>query len=123
KPIVIKPKTTNFGVGVTIFTGAFSKEDYETAFQLAFQYDETVLIEEFLSGKEYRFLVIGDEVVGVLHRVPANVIGDGKSTIEELVAEKNKHPLRGTGSRTPLEKIRLGEAEELFLNGQGRKRT
>lgn len=123
KPIVIKPKTTNFGVGVTIFTGAFSKEDYETAFQLAFQYDETVLIEEFLSGKEYRFLVIGDEVLGVLHRVPANVIGDGKSTIEELVAEKNKDPLRGTGYRTPLEKIRLGEAEELFLKGQGRKRT
>ena len=89
----------------------------------AFRHDKTVLVEEFLTGKEYRFLVIGDEVIGVLHRVPANVVGDGVSTIEELVREKNKDPLRGTGYRTPLEKIRLGETEELFLKGQGKTRT
>ncbi len=123
QPIVIKPKTTNFGIGVTIFTGPFSKEDYETALRGAFRHDKTVLVEEFLTGKEYRFLVIGDEVIGVLHRVPANVVGDGVSTIEELVREKNKDPLRGTGYRTPLEKIRLGETEELFLKGQGKTRT
>ncbi len=41
-----------------------------------------------MTGKEYRFLVIGEEVVGILHREPANVIGNGESTIEELVSEK-----------------------------------
>lgn len=119
--IVIKPKSTNFGLGITIFTADFSKEDYQKAFEIAFQYDQTVLLEEFIAGKEYRFLVMGDEVVGILHRVPANVVGDGVHTIEELVNEKNKDPLRGKGYKTPLEKIRLGEAEEMFLKNQSRQ--
>jgi glutamate--cysteine ligase len=77
-----------------------------------------VLIETFIPGKEYRFLVVGDEVLGVLHRVPANVIGDGISTIEELVQKKNKDPLRGKGYRTPLETIRLDESAHLYLKQQ-----
>ncbi|WP_237087924.1 hypothetical protein [Paenibacillus crassostreae] len=52
-------------------------------------------------------------------RVPANVKGDGKHTIEELVIEKNRDPLRGRDHRTPLEIIQLGELENLMLKGQG----
>lgn len=115
KAIVIKPKSTNFGLGITIFNRAFSKEDYQQAFEIAFKHDQTVLLEAFMTGKEYRFLVMGEEVVGVLHRVPANVEGDGVHTIEQLVHEKNKDPLRGRGYKTPLEKIQLGEAEDMFL--------
>lgn len=120
RSIVIKPKSTNFGLGITIFTGEFTEEDYRKAFEMAFEYDRTVLIEEFMTGKEYRFLVLGDEVVGILHRVPANVIGDGVHTIDQLIQEKNKDPLRGQGYKTPLEQIRLGDAETLFLRGQGK---
>ena len=90
KPIVIKPKSTNFGIGISIFTEGASKDDMIKAFEIAFENDKTVLIEEFIKGKEYRFLVIGDKVAGILHRVPANVIGDGKSTIAELVEIKNQ---------------------------------
>ncbi|AWP25179.1 MULTISPECIES: bifunctional glutamate--cysteine ligase GshA/glutathione synthetase GshB [Paenibacillus] len=114
-PIVIKPKSTNFGLGITIFNQDYSREDMKKAFEIAFTHDQTVLLEEFMTGKEYRFLVMGDQVVGVLHRVPANVVGDGVHTIEQLVHEKNKDPLRGKGYKTPLEKIQLGEAEEMFL--------
>ncbi|MGE7823302.1 bifunctional glutamate--cysteine ligase GshA/glutathione synthetase GshB [Paenibacillus sp. NPDC093718] len=114
-PIVIKPKSTNFGLGITIFNQDYSREDMKKAFEIAFSHDKTVLLEEFMTGKEYRFLVMGDQVVGVLHRVPANVVGDGVHTIEQLVHEKNKNPLRGKGYKTPLEKIQLGEAEEMFL--------
>ncbi|MBT2764625.1 bifunctional glutamate--cysteine ligase GshA/glutathione synthetase GshB [Paenibacillus sp. ISL-20] len=114
-PIVIKPKSTNFGLGITIFNQDYSREDMKKAFEIAFTNDQTVLLEEFMTGKEYRFLVMGDQVVGVLHRVPANVVGDGIHTIEQLVHEKNKDPLRGKGYKTPLEKIQLGEAEEMFL--------
>ena len=74
-----------------------------------------MLIEEFAKGKEYRFLVIGDEVAGILHRVPANVTGDGKQTIRQLVELKNQDSLRGKGYKTPLEKINLDESSELFL--------
>ncbi|HHD2752608.1 TPA: bifunctional glutamate--cysteine ligase GshA/glutathione synthetase GshB [Clostridium perfringens] len=117
--IVIKPKSTNFGLGISIFTGTYSKEDYEKAIDIAFREDSSILIEEFMTGKEYRFLVIGGEVVGILHREPANVIGDGERSIRELVYEKNKDPLRGKGYKTPLEKIKLGEIEKMFLKNQG----
>ena len=117
--IVIKPKSTNFGLGISIFPGEYSREDYDKAVEIAFREDSSILIEEFMTGKEYRFLVIGEEVVGILHREPANVIGNGESTIEELVFEKNKDPLRGNGYKTPLEKIKLGEIEEMFLKNQG----
>ena len=88
--------------------------------EFAFRYDDTVLVEEFVSGKEYRFLVLGGEVAAVIHRVPANVTGDGKKTIRELVAEKNADPRRGRGHKTPLEKISLGETEKNFLAAQGK---
>ena len=101
KQIVIKPKSTNFGLGITIFKEVFSKEDYYAAIDMAFQYDKTILLEEFISGKEYRFLVMGEKVTGILQRVPANVEGDGIHTIEGLVTEKNKDPLRGKGYKTP----------------------
>lgn len=118
KPIVIKPKSTNFGIGINIFPDGANLEDIIHAFEIAFKNDNTVLIEEFIKGKEYRFLVINDEVVGILHRVPANVIGDGEKTITELVEVKNQDPLRGKGYVTPLEKIRLEENAELFLKQQ-----
>lgn len=121
KPVVIKPKSTNFGLGITIFNGEFSREDMDKAFEIAFTHDRTVLLEEFMTGKEYRFLVMGDEVVGVLHRVPANVVGDGVHTTQELVHEKNKDPLRGRGYKTPLEKIQLGDSEEMFLKNHNKR--
>ena len=119
KPVVIKPKSTNFGIGISIFTEGTTKEDIIKAFEIAFENDKTVLIEEFIKGKEYRFLVIGDKVAGILHRVPANVIGNGKSTITELVKIKNEDSLRGKGYKTPLEKIRLDRNAELFLKQKG----
>lgn len=118
KPKVIKPNSTNFGVGVTIFTNNFSLDEYKTALEKAFTYDKKILVEDLVAGKEYRFFVIGDEAVAVLHREPANVIGDGVSSIRDLVYLKNQDPLRGVGYITPLEKLSLGETEKNFLAHQ-----
>lgn len=115
KPIVIKPKSTNFGKGITIFKDGSSYEDILKAIKFAFEFDDLILIEEFIKGKEYRFLVIDDETVAILHRVPANVVGNSKNTIKELVEEKNKDSLRGIGYKTPLEKIKLDQSVNLFL--------
>jgi glutamate--cysteine ligase len=120
KPVVIKPNQTNFGLGITILKENNNEETYRRAVDIAFEHDSTILIEEFISGKEFRFFVIGDEVAGILHRVPANVTGDGTKTIRELVELKNQDPLRGKGYRTPLEKIQLGEAEAMFLKQQNK---
>lgn len=120
KPVVIKPNQTNFGIGITILKENNDEETYRRAVDIAFEFDTTILIEEFIAGREFRFFVIGDEVVGILHRVPANVMGDGTKTIRELVELKNQDPLRGKGYRTPLEKIQLGEAEAMFLKQQNK---
>ena len=123
KPVVIKPNQTNFGLGITILKENEDEKTYRRAVDIAFEHDTTILIEEFISGKEFRFFVIGDEVVGILHRVPANVTGDGRKMVSELVELKNQDPLRGKGYRTPLEKIQLGEAEAMFMNQQNRDFT
>lgn len=120
KSIVVKPKSTNFGTGISIFKDGGSYEDIKKALEIAFRYDNTVLIEKFIRGKEYRFLVINDEVVGILHRVPANVKGDGINSIRKLVEIKNTDPLRGYHYVTPLEKIKLDEHAELFLKSQNK---
>lgn len=116
--IVIKPNSTNYGDGITILNQNFTFDVYQEALEFAFQFDEQILIEHFFPGKEYRFLVLGHETIAVLHRDAANVIGDGKSSIEQLVLEKNKNPLRGEGYKKPLEKIHLGAVEIQFLNQQ-----
>jgi len=120
-PIVIKPKSTNFGIGISIFKAGADEESIKKAFELAFKHDNTILIEEFINGKEYRFLVMDDKVVGILHRVPANVKGDGIKSITKLVEIKNQDPLRGYHYVTPLEKINLDENAELFLKQQNKE--
>ena len=120
KPIVIKPKSTNFGLGITIFkNGTSSLENYIKAIEFALREDKDILIEEFIEGTEYRFFVIEGKTEAVLLRVPANVTGDGKHTIRELVEMKNANPLRGDAKKTPLKKIELGEIEQLQLSEQG----
>ena len=120
RKIVVKPKSTNFGLGISIFQNGFTKEEYFKALEIAFSEDKSVLVEEFISGREFRFLVIGDEVAGILHRVPANVVGDGRKTIRELVEIKNESHLRGTHYEKPLQKIKLGDIEALLLSNQGK---
>ncbi|WP_086348917.1 bifunctional glutamate--cysteine ligase GshA/glutathione synthetase GshB [Candidatus Enterococcus clewellii] len=119
RAFVVKPKSTNYGVGISIFKDGASGKDYIEALSLAFKEDTSILIEEFLVGTEYRFFVLDNEVKAILLRIPANVVGDGVHTVEELVAEKNTHPLRGSNHRAPLELIQLGELERLMLKEQG----
>ncbi|QQL44449.1 bifunctional glutamate--cysteine ligase GshA/glutathione synthetase GshB [Sulfuriroseicoccus oceanibius] len=119
RPIVIKPKSTNFGLGITILKRNDDPLHFERALEMAFSADSSVLVEPFAAGREFRFFLIGDHVEAILHRVPANVRGDGHHTIAELIERKNQSPLRGKGYRTPLELIATGQAEQLFLETQG----
>lgn len=120
KQIVVKPKSTNYGIGISIFKQLPTKEDYEQAIEIAFKEDTAVLVEEYIPGTEYRFFVLDGKVPAILLRTPANVVGDGKKTIKELVDKKNEDPLRGeVKHHSPLERIELGEIEQLMLKGQG----
>jgi glutamate--cysteine ligase len=118
RDIVVKPNSTNFGIAVAMLRAPYTREHYLAAAKAAFQEDSTILVEKLIPGREYRFLVIENAVRGVLHRVPANVIGDGAGSIAELVRRKNDDPRRGKGYRSPLEKIKMGEEETRILLAQ-----
>lgn len=115
---VVKPNTTNYGVGISVLRKGFTEGDFVRALTIAFSYDSSIIVEEFVEGIECRFLVIGGKCVAVTQRVPANVTGDGKHTVRELVNEKNDSPLRGKGHMTPLENIELNQVELEILREQ-----
>jgi len=119
KAIVVKPKSTNYGVGISVFKQSSSKESFKEALEIAFKEDENVLVEDYIEGTEYRFFILDGKTQAVLLRVPANVVGDGKKTINQLIDEKNEDLLRGENHRAPLEKILKGDIELLMLKEQG----
>jgi glutamate--cysteine ligase len=114
-PLVVKPLSTNYGIGITMLEPNDTREQIQLALNLAFSHDDNIIVEEFISGQEYRYLVIGNRTVGVTKRVPANIIGDGSHDIEELIAEKNRDPRRQKGYITPLEKLNNGPEEANYI--------
>jgi len=116
--IVIKPKNTNFGTGISILKHPFTQAAFDRAIELAFYHDQSILIEHFFPGQEFRFLVIAQETVAVLKREPANVIGDGLHSIQELIGIKNQDPRRGLGYKKPLEQIQIDDIVHHYLHQQ-----
>lgn len=92
KCLVVKPRNTNYGTGITVFSKPASKKIILNAIEYAFKFDTNVLIEEYKKGMEYRFLVVNGKCLSVAHRRIASVVGDGKSTIKELIEVKNQEP-------------------------------
>ncbi|MEX2805263.1 bifunctional glutamate--cysteine ligase GshA/glutathione synthetase GshB [Streptococcus sp. H31] len=119
KPIVVKPKSTNFGLGISIFKESLSLEAYEKALDIALAEDSAVLVEDYIEGTEYRFFILDGQCEAVLLRVAANITGDGRHTVRQLIDRKNANPLRGRDHRSPLEIIQLGEVEKLMLEQEG----
>ena len=116
RPIVIKPRTTNGGVGITVFTTPPTKQQFIKAINFAFSYDSNVLIEEYIKGEEYRFLIVDNKCISVVTRRSAQVVGNGKDTIEQLIEKKNEeewHVLLDT-------KIKIDTPLKVFLTKSGR---
>ena len=116
---VVKPNFTNYGKGITVFTGHPSEENFEKALDIAFSHSSEVIVEEYIPGDDYRFLVIGNVVQAVSKRMPAYVVGDGVRPIRDLVIEKSNDPLRGPGHARPLSFIGMGAEEALHLEIHG----
>ncbi|MCH9630659.1 MAG: Glutathione biosynthesis bifunctional protein GshAB [Chlamydiia bacterium] len=106
-PLVIKPTSTNYGLGIS-FVNASSSASVKSAIEKAFSYGFSILIEEEIVGNEYRILIIGGKPIAVLRRDPANITADGKHSIQQLVALKNSDP---KSHKTPKDYIKLEEDE------------
>lgn len=116
KKLVVKPRNTNYGTGITVFSKKATKAQILNAIDYAFKFDNNVLIEEYKKGMEYRFLVINGRVLSVCHRRIASVVGDGKSTIKQLIRAKNKEPwhaLTGTPVKMDQPVVEFLKLQEL----------
>lgn len=105
-PVVVKPYDGNHGRGVSLDLN--NREDIIAAYHLANRKGGGVLVEQFIQGNEHRLLVVGKRVIAAARGETASVIGDGKSSIIELVnAQINSDPRRGEGEEFPLNTISL----------------
>ncbi len=112
-PLVIKPLNGNHGRGQTI-----NVTDWETALQGfidAQKVSTKVIVERYVTGYDFRVLVINNKLVAAARRVPAHVIGDGEQSIEALINIENQDPRRGYGHENVLTEIIVdGHTEELL---------
>ncbi len=134
-PVVVKPLVGSLGDGV--FTNILTDEDFVAHYKYLRDEESEpyIIVEKHFSGNDYRVFVIGSEAVAIVKRIPANVKGDGKSTIDQLIKKKNAfkklNPFLSKGlikkDREVLDFIRrsdyrldsvLPEGEVLFLRGK-----
>ncbi|MEO9885601.1 MAG: cyanophycin synthetase [Balneola sp.] len=117
-PLVIKPINGNHGRGIT--ANLDNWKDTLEAFHAAKEVSRSVIVERFISGDDYRLLVIDYKLVAAAKRTPAGVTGDGKSTILELIDKVNADPRRGYGHEKVLTQITVNEMTENILEQAGR---
>ena len=116
-PVVIKPFDGNQGKGVHL--NLTKKEDIKAAFRDASKYSSGIIVEKFVTGRDFRILVVGGKVRAVSERLPASVTGDGVHTISELVDIVNQDANRGEKHEKSLTKIRLDDAAINVLKKNG----
>ncbi|MBL0056218.1 MAG: cyanophycin synthetase [Chitinophagaceae bacterium] len=116
-PLVIKPIDGNHGKGNT--TNITTWEQSLTAFEAAKQYGRSVIVEKFITGFDFRILVINYKFICAALRTPASVIGDGKQTIQQLIDETNLDPRRGYGHEKVLTQITIDQFTQKMLDEKG----
>ncbi len=118
-PLVIKPVDGNHGRGITVDIQNY--DDAIAAFQHAKDSSKSgaIIVEKFITGEDYRLLVINNVLVAGAIRTPANVIGDGESTIQELIDKVNSDPRRGFGHENVLTKITTNELTQTIIKDAG----
>ena len=102
-PIVLKPLDGNHGKGASI--NVTNWEDAVSGLAFAKEYSKRIIVEKFITGFDFRILVIDNKLVAAAKRVPAHVIGNGKDTIQELIDITNLDPRRGYGHENVLTQI------------------
>ncbi|TYA55207.1 cyanophycin synthetase [Formosa maritima] len=118
-PLVIKPIDGNHGRGITV-----NIQNYDEALE-AFRHAKessrsgAIIVEKYIKGDDYRLLVINNKLVAAAKRTPAHVIGNGKSTIQELIDEVNKDPRRGYGHENVLTQITVNELTQTIIKDAG----
>ncbi|MBD2129923.1 cyanophycin synthetase [Microcoleus sp. ZQ-A2] len=121
-PVAVKPVAGHKGIGVTA--------EVQNAEELEFAFDRAVdaipenqaieiIVEKSISGVDFRVLCVNGRFVAATERRPASVVGDGHSTIAQLIERENRKPERTDSATSPLGKIQSDESMERYLHEQG----
>ena len=117
-PVVCKPLDGNHGRGVCLDLAG--GDDLREAFPVAQEQSRRgTVVESFVTGKDYRCLIIGGRMQAIAERVPAHVVGDGRSTVTDLVDATNADPRRGVGHEKVLTRIKVDDAAVELVRAQG----
>ncbi|MBL6668068.1 MAG: cyanophycin synthetase [Crocinitomicaceae bacterium] len=116
-PIVIKPLDGNHGKGASI--NVTNWDGAVKGLWHAKEYSRRVIVEKFITGFDFRVLVINNEVVAAAQRVPAHVVGNGKNNIQELIDITNEDPRRGYGHENVLTEITIDKSTERLIKNAG----
>jgi cyanophycin synthetase len=116
-PLVVKPVDGHQGKGATI--NVTSMEEARTAFEAANEFSNRVIVEQYVQGGDFRLLVINYTFVAAAKRTPAYVVGNGRSTIQELIDEVNQDPRRGYGHEQMLTEITVDAMTKRLLAHEG----
>lgn len=116
-PLVFKPLNGNHGKGATI--NVKTREDAVAAFAYAQKYSHRVIVERFITGHDFRVLVIDNRMVAAAQRVPAHIVGDGKNTVQHLIDTENRDPRRGYGHENVLTEITIDRDTMDLLEKRG----
>ncbi len=115
-PVVVKPRDADYGHGVGL--NLTTREQIQAAYAAAREKSEHVLLERQAKGWEYRLLIVAGKLVAAVRREPPRVVGDGTSTVAQLVEAANNDPRRGTDHTTLLKKIKVDDAAIACLAAQ-----
>ena len=116
-PLVFKPLNGNHGKGASI--NVKTREEALEAFAYAQEYSQRIIVERFITGHDFRVLVIDNRMVAAAQRVPAHVLGDGENTIQKLIEIENNDPRRGYGHENVLTEITVDRDTLDLLDKKG----
>ena len=120
-PVAVKPVVGHKGIGVT--ANVQNGDELEHAFNRALKaipesQPLDIIVEKSYHGSDFRLLCVNGKFVAATERRPAWVVGDGYSTIAELIDQENSKPERLDTPTSPMGKIQVDEAMEMFLDEQ-----
>jgi cyanophycin synthetase len=116
-PVVVKPYNGNHGRGVSL--DLRTGQQVRDAYHKAREHSRAVIVESFVTGNDYRMLVVNGELIAAAERVPGHVVGDGSRTIAQLVQITNADPRRGIGHEKVLTRLELDDQAHRCMSEKG----
>ena len=106
-PVVVKPNSGSQGSGVA---SVHNRREFYRAMRAAFKLDRVVLVQRPVHGRDYRLVVLDNEVISAYERIPLNVVGNGKTSIQRLLQMKQRQFIAAKrGTRIKMDDPRIAE--------------